>query len=150
MKQRVYLGNSSSDELFSILQKFSPSKLFLLRGKESYKYCGAEMALNSVFLRLGCEVVEFCDFDKNPKMEDLEKGIELLNDSGSSLVLAIGGGSVLDMAKLIRFFFSYSGDKTGNSFRKEQDLLPLIVLPTTAGTGSEATHFAVLYKDTIK
>ena len=117
MKQRVYLGNSSSDELFSILQKFSPSKLFLLRGKESYKYCGAEMALNSVLLRLGCEVVEFCDFDKNPKMEDLEKGIELLNDSGSSLVLAIGGGSVLDMAKLIRFFFSYSGDKTGNSFR---------------------------------
>ena len=108
------------------------------------------MALNSVFLRLGCEVVEFCDFDKNPKMEDLEKGIELLNDSGSSLVLAIGGGSVLDMAKLIRFFFSYSGDKTGNSFRKEQDLLPLIVLPTTAGTGSEATHFAVLYKDNIK
>ncbi|MCS2798139.1 hypothetical protein NXX24_16060 [Bacteroides fragilis] len=75
MKQRVYLGNSSSDELFSILQKFSPSKLFLLRGKESYKYCGAEMALNSVFLRLGCEVVEFCDFDKNPKMEDLEKGL---------------------------------------------------------------------------
>lgn len=150
MKQRVYLGNSSSDELFSILQKFSPSKLFLLRGKESYKYCGAEMALNSVFLRLGCEVVEFCDFDKNPKMEDLEKGIELLNDSGSSLVLAIGGRSVLDMAKLIRFFFSYSGDKTGNSFRKEQDLLPLIVLPTTAGTGSEATHFAVLYKDNIK
>ena len=45
-----------------------------------------------------------------------------MNDSGSSLVLAIGGGSVLDMAKLIRFFFSYSGDKTGNSFRKEQDL----------------------------
>ena len=83
-------------------------------------------------------------------MEDLERGLLLLQQCKPDIIIAIGGGSVLDMAKLLRFFYSYSGDYIGKEFTKERSLLPLIVLPTTAGTGSEATRFAVLYKDGIK
>ena len=54
----------------------------------------------------------------------------------------------MDVAKLIRFFYSNTG--TPAAFSKNSDLLPLILFPTTAGTGSEATHFAVCYMDGLK
>ena len=106
--------------------------------------------MNEVCGILRCSVTEFYDFEENPKIEDVRKGLSLLVSSNSSLIVGIGGGSVLDMSKLLRFFYSYSGEATGCKFLKEKELLPLIALPTTAGTGSEATHFSVLYKDKIK
>jgi len=83
-------------------------------------------------------------------MEDLQKGLKLLTANHCNIILAIGGGSVLDMAKLIRFFNSYKGEITDSVFEQQNEVLPLIAIPTTAGTGSEATHFAVLYKDQVK
>lgn len=150
IQQQVYLGTSSIKELLPTLQKLNPQHIFLVRGKSSYEICGAKAIVNEVLGILHCRVTEFYDFEDNPKAEDLVRGLQLLHNSQVSVILAVGGGSVLDMAKLIRFFYSYSGDVIGKEFKKERALLPLIVLPTTAGTGSEATHFAVLYKDKVK
>lgn len=149
MAQQVYLGQSSIGKLPLIFQKVNPKRIFLVRGKDSYTISGARSILASIFLEQSYIITEFCDFEKNPKIEDVISGLALLKKNQYDLILAIGGGSVLDMAKLIRFFYSYSGNITG-PFRKEKDMLPLIVLPTTAGTGSETTHFAVLYKENVK
>lgn len=150
MKQQVFLGRNSIKELISILQIYSSKKIFLVRGKKSYGLCGAKAIIDEVLAVMPCQLTEFYDFEENPKMEDLERGLLLLQQCKPDIIIAIGGGSVLDMAKLLRFFYSYSGDYIGKEFTKERSLLPLIVLPTTAGTGSEATGFAVLYKDGIK
>lgn len=150
MRQQAFLGISSINELLPILQRYAPDRIFLVRGKSSYVACGAETVMNEVCTTLRCSVTEFYNFEENPKIEDVQKGISLLHSSGSSLIVGIGGGSVLDMSKLLRFFYSYSGEATGYEFTKERELLPLITLPTTAGTGSEATHFSVLYKDKVK
>lgn len=150
IKQRAFLGASAIDNLLPVLQEYAPRHVFLVRGKKSYNKSGAKSIIDSILQVLNCSVTEFYDFEENPKIEDLEKGLLLLRTSQPSVIVAIGGGSVLDMSKLLRFFYSYSGEMTGKNFKQECALLPLIALPTTAGTGCEATHFAVLYKDRVK
>lgn len=150
MEQQVFLGQNSIKELISILRMYSSKKIFLVRGKKSYELCGAKTLIDETLAVVPCQVTEFYDFEENPKIEDLERGLLLLQQCDPAIMIAIGGGSVLDMSKLLRFFYSYSGNFIEKKFKKERLLLPLIALPTTAGTGSEATHFAVLYKDGIK
>jgi alcohol dehydrogenase class IV len=150
MKQKVFMGTISQELFQSILLELNTQKIFLVRGKSSYEACGAKRFIESSLLPLKYRIYEYFDFTNNPKMEDIERGLVYLKDSGADIIVAIGGGSVLDTAKLIRFLHSYKGNVTENIFTKQHDLLPLIVLPTTAGTGSEATHFAVVYKDKTK
>lgn len=129
MRQQFFLGDSSISELLPVLRRYAPERIFLVRGKKSYVTCGAAAVMNEVCGILRCSVTEFYDFEENPKIEDVRKGLSLLVSSNSSLIVGIGGGSVLDMSKLLRFFYSYSGEATGCKFLKEKELLPLIALP---------------------
>lgn len=150
MIQQAYLGKNSIKEIVPLLKRHNASHVFLVRGKGSYVACGAEKIIQNALTKANCDFTEFYDFSENPKCEDMEKGIELLKSSKADLIIAVGGGSVMDMAKLIRFFSSYKGAITGKTFEKEGLLCPLLAMPTTAGTGAEATHFAVVYKDKVK
>lgn len=148
--QKAYLGDSSPDRLGLILHDIAPQKILLIRGKESYKLSGAKQYIESAVDRSCYIVYEFLDFSENPKIEGMEKGLDCLSANGADAIIAVGGGSVIDMAKLVRFFYSYKGNIRDNSYRKQKDMIPLIALPTTAGTGSEATSFAVVYIDKTK
>lgn len=138
------------DFLFGLSNK----KLLLVHGKGSFVGSGAKEWLKSVYNKN--KVISFSEFQVNPEVLDLERGIELFNKSLPDYVLAIGGGSVLDMAKMIRFFATQHiepGTWLDGTNSREIDLdcsVPLVAIPTTAGTGAEATHFAVLYKDKVK
>ena len=77
----------------------------------------------------------YSDFSTNPKKEEIDLAIKKIK-SKYDVIIAIGGGSVIDFAKAFRY---YSKTK-----------LKLIAIPTTFGTGSEATQFAVIYIDNIK
>lgn len=148
--QKAYFGSDSIAEMQYYIHSLSPKKIFLLRGKKSYESCGAQTVINEVVSEENLEVIEWNDFQENPKLEDVNKGLALLRESGVDVIIAVGGGSVLDMAKLVRFAYSYNGELTGKQFEKTKDLLPLISIPTTAGTGCEATPFAVCYKNKVK
>ena len=150
MIQQAYIGKDSIKEIAPLLKKHNAKHVFLVRGKGSYKACGAEKVIKNAITIANCNITEYYDFSENPKCEDMVKGIELLRSSNADFIIAVGGGSVMDMAKLIRFFSSYKGYITVKSYEKEGFLYPLIAMPTTAGTGAEATHFAVVYKDKIK
>jgi len=108
--------------------------LLIVHGHKSYQSCGAMRLINE--LTMNINVVDFDDFTENPKMADVEKGVSLLRQTAPNVIVAIGGGSTLDMAKLIRHYSHYN--------------LQLIAIPTTAGTGAESTQFAVCYLDGIK
>ena len=111
-------------------------KLFLLRGKQSYTSSGAEQLIHDATAERGFEIAEFYSFSANPKYEDVGKGIRQLKSFMPDVMLAIGGGSVIDMAKLLRHYSELH--------------IPLISIPTTAGTGAESTAFAVCYFDGVK
>ena len=150
IQQKAYIGVDCLNNLHSILKAHNPKKVFLVRGKKSYQLCGAESVINESLSKYSPEVFTYSDFEENPKLEDVQKGLSYLETFNPDIIIAIGGGSVLDISKLIRFFHSYDGDPIGTDFNKKKELLPLLALPTTAGTGCEATHFAVMYKNKVK
>lgn len=77
--------------------------------------------LESVFVKLACGVTEFFDFEANPKIEDMEKGLSLLKEYPTNMIIAIGGGSVLDMAKLLRFFIPILVILRGGSLKRSDN-----------------------------
>lgn len=121
------------------LQKNHFKHVFIVRGKNSYIFCGAADAMKHVSDAMKLRVTEFCEFSVNPKEEEAHTGLQLLIEAKPDVIIAIGGGSVMDMAKLIRHYAAVLGFS-----------VPLWAIPTTAGTGAEATHFAVVYRDGVK
>jgi alcohol dehydrogenase class IV len=148
LKKTFFGANCLETSLKQILACYQPRHVFLLTGKQSYQQSTGKCVIESVFAQANIPFTHFFDFDKNPKIEDVYKGVELFNATRSELVLAIGGGSVLDIAKLINLFANPQNDlkeylNSGHGINVPG--LPLVAIPTTAGTGSEATHFSVLY-----
>lgn len=92
----------------------------------------------------------FSDFQPNPDIESVRKGIRLLTAEKCTAILAIGGGSAMDVAKAIKMFSAYDPDGDLPVSDPEPSKIPLIAIPTTAGTGSEATRYSVVYKDGAK
>jgi alcohol dehydrogenase class IV len=82
-----------------------------------------------------CKTLYYSDFSPNPKKTDVDAALKNIQGDYDTIV-AVGGGSVIDFAKLYKYY------------RKTNSIL--IAIPTTAGTGSEATHFAVCYIDNKK
>jgi alcohol dehydrogenase len=151
MKQHNYIGQNSISNLTDILVENKVDNVFLVTGNSSYVRSGAEKALKSILEPYN--VTRFYDFDVNPKLEDVEKGIEIIKKNKCDIVIAIGGGSVIDMAKLINILVENCGDPSDyikNGKKISYDGKPLVAIPTTSGSGSETTHFAVVYINKIK
>ncbi len=137
----LYLDNFSA-----IHTHYCPKKILLVTGQQSYVRCGAKEDIEQAFPEKN--YVQFNKFSTNPKLEDAISGAKLALKHNIDLILAIGGGSVIDMAKLIKALMpdptSAKDIVTEKSPIKELKT-PLVAIPTTAGSGSEATHFAVAY-----
>ncbi len=120
--------------------------IFLVTGRGSYAACGAQAVLDEALSDYRVE--RFFDFEVNPKIEDGVRGARAAKAFGADLILAVGGGSPMDVAKLIKAFLP-DVDAAEALVRGQQTVPdggpPLICVPTTAGSGSEATHFAVVY-----
>lgn len=94
----------------------------------------------------GIEVVEFHDFDVNPDTKMIEAGCALTKPLEFDSIIALGGGSSLDCAKGINILLTNGGrmrDYHGYG-RAQKPMLPMIGIPTTAGTGSEAQTYALI------
>lgn len=94
----------------------------------------------------GLDVVTFHDFDENPDSVMVARGRDAAVPHGVDLIVAVGGGSSLDCAKGINFLLTNGG--TVNDYKgygkATRPMLPMLGVPTTAGTGSEAQSYAVL------
>ncbi len=151
MKQQEIMGFETLSQLDPILKSFHAKNVFLVTGKQSFQSSGAKDYISK--LKDSYSFIQFQDFQQNPQLEDVNNGIELYHQQSIDVSLAIGGGSVIDMAKLITSLAPQpeSPEKyiqENLSFQKKP--IPLVAIPTTAGSGSEATHFAVVYIDKIK
>ena len=140
--QKVVKGNQEA--LTKLIKSKQFKRFFLVRGGASYVESGAKDFIEDTF-----EITDsFFGFDVNPQIADLVKGVKKFKEKPYDCIIAIGGGSVLDMAKLISVFayqeHSIQDVLKDNSTINNQKT-PLLAIPTTSGTGAEATAFSVLY-----
>ena len=91
--------------------------------------------------------VKFSDFTPNPLYEDVCKGVDLFRHEQCDTILAVGGGSSIDVAKCIKLYCQMSDEKLYLEQEYRDTGIKLIAVPTTAGTGSESTRYAVIYYD---
>lgn len=118
----------------------------LLAEKKTLLVCGRSFDKLPIARQVSeCSAVRFSDFAPNPLYEDVCKGVDLFLDAGCEAILVVGGGSAMDVAKCIKLFSGLvrSVNYLQQEFRDTG--IPLIAIPTTAGTGSESTRHAVIY-----
>ncbi len=89
--------------------------------------------------------VVFNKFTSNPLYEQVCKGVEVFNDHHCDSIVAVGGGSTIDVAKCIKLYCKLNPEKSYLQQECFDSGVPLIAVPTTAGTGSESTRYAVIY-----
>lgn len=146
MNQKEYFGYGSIRNLKDILKEENPNKIFLVTGKKSYEKSGIKDYVTQYLQNY--DFIHFDDFSSIPLFDDVKKGILEFRNEKCDLVIAIGGGSVIDFAKLTNILESQDNNKIDyvRLARKiEKPGKPLVAIPTTSGSGSEATHFAVVY-----
>jgi alcohol dehydrogenase class IV len=150
--QKEFIGVGCINNIKEIIKETRAKKILLVTGKQSYICSNAKGQIDEILNNAYTE--QFNQFEVNPKLDDVYIGVRLLKNTKFNLIIAIGGGSVIDMAKLINILGAQENNDlvkyiNGNILITEKGL-PLIAIPTTAGTGSEATHFSVVYVDSVK
>ena len=140
-------------QLPAILKEVGCEKLFMVVDS-SYPFLNIKDAIEALPVK---ERVIFTDFTPNPLYEQVCNGIELLKSSCCDTILAVGGGSAIDVAKCIKLaVLAKEGNMAlipplvSRSVECDGSKIPFIAIPTTAGTGSESTHNAVMYYEGAK
>lgn len=150
-KQEEYSGVGSIENLRDIFLRQNAGKIFLVTGRKSFEMSGAEIIFKKLSREF--EFIQYNDFTENPKYEELEKGIDLFRKSDCDIIVAIGGGSVIDTAKLINILSPQEQKPSVYITGREEVKIKgkhFTAIPTTSGAGSEATHFAVVYMNREK
>lgn len=121
-------------------------KALIVTGKSSAKKSGLYDKVNDSLKKAGLETELFDKVSQNPLTTTASEGATYAKEKGCDVVVAIGGGSIMDCAKAIAFLAVNDGDVSDYIFGKKSGdkALPLILIPTTCGTGSEGNGFAVL------
>lgn len=91
------------------------------------------------------DTVVFNGFSSNPLYEQVVEGVKIFNDNKCDFIIAVGGGSTIDVAKCIKLFSTLNPNINYLKQEFKTNDIKLEVIPTTAGTGSEATRYAVIY-----
>ncbi|HNX14707.1 MAG TPA: phosphonoacetaldehyde reductase [Oscillospiraceae bacterium] len=144
MSQKIMTGIEHFDELCAAL---SP-KSILLVCDSSFRYLPD--SIQSIYSNHKETVTVFNAFTPNPQYEQVCEGVKLFNDEQCDAIVAIGGGSTIDVAKCIKLFCKMNPSVNYLQQEYKDSGVPLIAIPTTAGTGSESTQHAVIYYNGAK
>ena len=142
--QQLIQSDNEYKELDAFLMQQQVKRLFLVCGS-SIKNLDISEYFDSLEKRRGIHVTRFSDFSPNPLYESVEKGVALFRLNGCDGIIAVGGGSAMDVAKCVKLFSSMDSSRNFLEQTPVPNTLPFLAVPTTAGTGSEATRFAVIY-----
>lgn len=141
-----FIGNGAIKNLQKILLENNYKNIFLITGNSPLELENIDKILR--LIKDSSQFFHYNDIAPTPNVEGVEKALNLFNKGYFDLIIAMGGGSVLDIGKCVSVFSANKG-KIQDFLLKNRDIekkgIPLVLIPTTAGTGSEATHFAVIF-----
>jgi alcohol dehydrogenase len=144
-RTRVVFGEGVVDRLGELALELGGRRVLLVTDK-GLAEAGHEQHGVDALLAAGLEVTLFDDVQANPTTDDVERCLQVARDADINLIVGLGGGSSMDCAKGCNFLLTNGGkieDYWGVG-KARLPMLPMIAVPTTAGTGSEAQSFAVI------
>jgi alcohol dehydrogenase len=144
-RTRVLFGAGEFARLGEVARELGGTKCLLVADRGMLT-CGYVQEATRTLKARRMEVFAFHDFDAGPTAAMVQAGAAYAAPHGINLIVGLGGGSSLDCAKAINFVVSNGGhisDYWGYG-KALQPMLPMVAVPTTAGTGSEAQSFAVI------
>ncbi len=141
----IVFGKNRINELGSLSKKYG-KKALVVTGQNSTKKTGLLDLSISLLNKSEIETVIFDEVTQNPLTTTATKGALIAKQNGCDMIIGIGGGSIMDCAKSIAMLAINEGDVSDYIFGKmvATSALPIVLVPTTCGTGSEANGFAVL------
>ncbi|MFP3919632.1 iron-containing alcohol dehydrogenase [Lysinibacillus telephonicus] len=148
---KIHFGKDALEKLPEELAQYS-DKVLIVYGGGSIKNNGVYDAVVSTLKKAGKTVFELSGVEPNPRVETARKGIEICKKESIDLVLAVGGGSVIDCSKLIAAGAKVDEDAWNIVIKKTQvtDALPLGTVLTLAATGSEMNSGSVISNEETK
>ncbi|WP_287448120.1 iron-containing alcohol dehydrogenase [Sellimonas sp.] len=151
---KVYFGKGCVKEYLSCLVEKYGKRILLAYGGGSIKKNGIYQEVMDILEKAGAEVAEFSGIMANPTYQKVLKGAELARVHQSDWILGIGGGSVMDCCKAVSMAAVSTKDIWENYWEKmgiiDFEPLPLGVIVTVAGTGSECNGGAVITNEERK
>lgn len=151
---KVYFGEGCVKEYLSCLAKKHGEKVLLAYGGGSIKKNGIYDEVTAILKDAGKEIIEFSGIMSNPTYVKVLEGAKLAKDHGADWILGIGGGSVMDCCKAVSMAAVSEKDIWDEYWAKpgviDFDPLPLGVIVTVAGTGSECNGGAVITNEELK
>jgi alcohol dehydrogenase YqhD (iron-dependent ADH family) len=148
---KLHFGSNILDGLGKAALSYG-KKALLVYGKGSVMTNGAYKACTGVLKAAGISCWEYSGIKSNPVIGDVDRAAALGREYQVDMVIALGGGSVIDSAKLISV--TIPADHSGWAFmdgsRKPSASIPLIAILTLAATGTEMNPYAVLQDDSLK
>lgn len=144
-KEQNIIFSDNEDEVVNFVKKKHIEKPLIV-STEIFKQSILKRKLDESNI----DYVLFSDFSPNPKYEELVKGIKEYKKNSCDYIVSYGGGSAIDIAKCIKLYGKTEECDNYLKSEKRFNLIRHLAIPTTAGTGSESTRFAVIYKDGVK
>lgn len=144
-KPILYCGPGSSTHLAKTLLHFGLSKTIIITDKDLHALGLLEVMKQSL-TELGIKFVVYDGVEPDPTFNHVREGLSIAQTNNCDCVLGFGGGSPIDVAKMVALSITNNQEpeKFIGFFKAKKRALPLFVVPTTAGTGSEVTIGAVV------
>lgn len=151
MDSREFIGKNCLDELSFLFEENNFQKILIITGKNSFKKSGAKIKLEKLLQKKILRT--FFKENDYPELNELKGFISVITLFKPDVILSIGGGAVLDLAKIgncLCLEDDYVSKIKNGSLTITKKFTKVIAIPTTAGSGAEVTSNAVLYIDKVK
>jgi alcohol dehydrogenase class IV len=147
--RKIVFGKGSVESLPEVISELGLSgSCMLVTGRSFARNSGYLDRLRNLLERAGVKkIVIFDKVEPNPSVRIVDEGGRIALEQGVDFVVDFGGGSALDTAKGIAVVVAAGGESISNYFHPpevKQAILPIIAIPTTCGTGSEVTRYAII------
>lgn len=143
--QVIEFGVGSLKKLPEILKESKSEHVFLI-SDHGLEIIGVVKKVQDIIAEGGLKCTTFLDVIPNPTVDVVNDSAKLYKESGATSIIALGGGSPMDVAKATGVLATYGGKITDYEglYKVPGPIVPIIAIPTTAGTGSEVTASAVI------
>ena len=147
MPQELIFPNGRYTEFEDWIVRNRCKNVMIVSGHSMMKKPHFNLYLEAI-QRKGARFTPFHDFAPNPHYESVIDAVRLFREQHCDAIITVGGGSTIDVGKCVKLYSNMPGDGKDGSFLKQEiveNSIPFLAVPTTAGSGSEATRYAVVY-----